>query len=98
MNVNRTAYRRKNNLASKRSRDNAQQVRRHRLWAMTHPDLSDREQDQVRRFLVGEDLPLTDRARDIIHKHLIAARAAARAHYSGLIRRLEAMDRDSAEA
>ena len=84
-------YRERNNAAARKSKAAAKEARAKPEWITHHPDLSYPERRTVRRFLAGGSPAMTAKARDLLHKHLVAARGMSREHYSREIERLDGL-------
>ena len=93
------AYRRRNNAASKRSRDAAKEARSKRGWVFLHPDMTPEQAPSARRFLDNlpplPNEPLSATTRGILRKHLHAARAVDNDGYRELLAKLDAMETTS---
>ena len=84
-------YRERNNAAARKSKAAAKEARARPEWVKFHPDLSRAEKRTVKRFLNGGSPALTAKARDLIYKHLVAARGIAREHYARELERLDSL-------
>ena len=83
-------FRRRNNIAIKKSRRKAVEERSKRHYVTRNPDLSPVEIETAIRFLDGESPPLTDATRDVLRKHLHAARTTDFHRYRATLARLDA--------
>ena len=87
-------YRSENNERVAKSKRAAKLSRAKRGWIITHPDLDDEQRTLVRRFLNGESVTIPEDARDLLRKHLLAARGMAREHYNALLAALDKQEED----
>ena len=89
--------RERNNQASYRSKAQAIDRQKERAFVAFHPDLSPDERQAALAWLDGDyTRALTSTAKDVLRKHLSAARTSAYQYYRDMLKRLESTEENAA--